>query len=95
MSLSAAKLTFQQDIQKALYDAFKATFSLGAGEMGDEIAMKFAEKGAPEITDAIYKFLLQASITGTLPGTIVGTCAVGPVTGTSTAISTGNQLTLN
>ena len=66
IGLQAAKEKFQLDMQQALYEAFKATFSLCAGDMGDEIARKFAEKGAPKIADAIVSLISQGQIVGTL-----------------------------
>ena len=90
----AAKEKFQLDMQKAIYEAFKATFSLGAGDMGDEIARKFAEKGAPKIADAIVSLISQGQIVGTLNGVVTGACAVGPISGTSTNPVTGTELSI-
>lgn len=94
MGLSAAKTKLQQDIQKALEDAFKATFIMGSGDFGDEIARKFAQKGAKPIADAIDSFIKQAQITGTINGIVTGTCGVGPVSGSNTDILSGTELSL-
>ena len=102
-TLAVAQRTRQEDIQKALEDAFLETFSVGsdadgkpntAGNFAKQIAKKFAMKGAKPIADAIYKFLKEANITGTVTGTLAGTCAVGPVTGTNIDIFTGTELSL-
>lgn len=87
MGLNAAKAKLQQDIQKALNDAFKeaykATFIYGCGDEGDSIATKFADKGAQTaagpIADAILNFVSQAQIVGTNPvvQTIIATPTVG------------------
>ena len=87
MGLNAAKAKLQQDIQKALNDAFKeaykATFIYGGGDEGDFIATKFADKGAQTaagpIADAILNFVSQAQIVGTNPvvQTIIATPTVG------------------
>lgn len=87
MGLNAAKAKLQQDIQKALNDAFKeaykATFIYGGGDEGDFIATKFAMKGAQKaagpIADAILSFVSQAQIVGTNPvvQTIIATPTVG------------------
>ena len=87
MGLNAAKAKLQQDIQKALNDAFKeaykATFIYGGGDEGDTIAKKFADKGAQTaagpIADAILAFIQQAQIVGANPvvQTIIATPMVG------------------
>ena len=87
MGLNAAKAKLQQDIQKALNDAFKeaykATFIYGGGDEGDSIATKFADKGAQTaagpIADAILAFIQQAQIVGANPvvQTIIATPMVG------------------
>lgn len=87
MGLNAAKAKLQQDIQKALNDAFKeaykATFIYGGGDEGDFIATKFADKGAQTaagpIADAILNFVSQAQVIGTNPvvQTIIATPTVG------------------
>lgn len=87
MGLNAAKAKLQQDIQKALNDAFKeaykATFIYGGGDEGDSIAKKFADKGAQTaagpIADAILNFVSQAQIVGVNPvvQTIIATPTVG------------------
>lgn len=87
MGLNAAKAKLQQDIQKALNDAFKeaykATFIYGGGEEGDSIATKFADKGAQTaagpIADAILNFVSQAQVVGVNPvvQTIIATPTVG------------------
>lgn len=87
MGLNAAKAKLQQDIQKALNDAFKeaykATFIYGGGDEGDSIATKFADKGAQTaagpIADAILNFVSQAQVVGTNPlvQTIIATPTVG------------------
>jgi hypothetical protein len=87
MGLNAAKAKLQQDIQKALNDAFKeaykATFIYGGGDEGDTIAKKFADKGAQTaagpIADAILSFVSQAQIVGVNPvvQTIIATPTVG------------------
>lgn len=94
IGLNAAKITFQQDIEKALEDAFKATFITGAAGYGEEIAKKFAAKGAPAIADAIYKYITQAQITGVINGVVTGTCAASVVSGTDIDILTGTELTI-
>lgn len=87
IGLNAAKAKLQQDIQKALNDAFKeaykATFIYGTGDEGDSIAKKFADKGAQTasgpIADAILNFVSQAQIVGVNPvvQTIIATPTVG------------------
>lgn len=75
IGLGAAKVKLQLDIQNALNDAFKeaykATFIYGAGEEGEMIATKFANKGAQvasgPIADAILSFIQQAQIVGVNP----------------------------
>ena len=94
IGLNAAKVKLQADIQQALFDAFKETFILGAGEEGENIAMKFAKKGAQPIADAVYNFVTQAQITGTVNGIVTGTCGVGPVSGTNIDTLTGTELSL-
>lgn len=68
-------------LMQAAMDAFKSTFYLGSGEQGDVLALKFgqsfADGAAKPICDAIVQIVMQANLTGSLPGT--GTCAVGPV----------------
>ena len=84
--LSAALPTLQTEIQLALFDAlyngFKQTFTYGPGEVGEEIATKFANKvstsAAPKIASAINNFVMQADITGSPLGLI---SPVGPVSG--------------
>ena len=64
IGLDAAKTKLQMDVKKALKDGFKATFALGAGDMGDEIAEKFAEKASGPMADAIKSFVAQGKIVG-------------------------------
>lgn len=86
VGLDIAKVTLQIDIQNALEDAFKATFTLGGGEDGDKMARRFAQKGAPKFADAILKFIKQAQITGTIAnGVVSGASPMGPVTGQCTS----------
>ena len=87
MGLNAAKAKLQQDIQKALNDAFKeaykATFIYGGGDEGDFIATKFADKGAQTaagpIADAILSCVSPAKVVGVNPlvQTIIATPTVG------------------
>lgn len=95
IGLAAAKAKLLLDVQKALYDGFKKTFILGAGDDGEMIAMNFAKTAAQPMADAIYNFVTQAQITGTNSmGVVAGTCAVGPVTGTTIMPFTGTELSL-
>ena len=64
MSLAAAKIKLQMDIEKALKEAFKSTFIYSGGEEGDELASIFAKKGSGPIADAVYDFVTSASIKG-------------------------------
>lgn len=103
MGLNAAKAKLQQDIQKALEDAFKdaykATFIYGGGDEGDEIASKFAKKGAQTaagpMADAILNFVSQAQITG--QNAMVSSIIAPPMTGgpcTGVLAFTGTELSL-
>jgi hypothetical protein len=103
MGLNAAKAKLQQDIQKALNDAFKeaykATFIYGGGDEGDTIATKFADKGAQTaagpIADAILNFVSQAQITG--QNAMVSSIIAPPMTGgpcTGVLAFTGTELSL-
>lgn len=94
VGLNVAKAKLQADIQKALYDAYKATFIYGAGDEGDNIAMKFAQKGAPAIADALLNFVSQAQVVGTINGVVTAACAVGPANGTNIDVLTGSELSL-
>lgn len=84
--LSTALPTLQTELQMAIMDAmkqgFRATFTYGPGEEGDEIATKFAQKVStilsPKLAQAINNFVMQADITGSPLGLI---SPVGPVTG--------------
>ena len=94
ISLIAAKAKLQSDIQQALYDAYKATYIYGGGNEGEEIAMKFAQKGAPAIADAVLNFVTQAKVVGTINGIVTGAGAMGPITGTNIDTLTGTELSL-
>jgi hypothetical protein len=94
VGLSAAKSKLQADIQKALYDAYKATFILGAGDEGDNIAKKFAMKGAEPIANAVFDFISQAQIVGVINGVVTGASPVGPVTGTNIDSLSGSELSI-
>ena len=95
IGLQAAKAALQADVYNALRDAFKATFMLGTGKNGEQLAARFAQKGAPLFADAILKFVQQAQITGTLPaGVVTGACAVGPVSGSCVTTVSPTDLSL-
>lgn len=94
VGLNAAKMKFQEEIQKALYDAYKATFIYGKGDEGETLATRFAEKGAPAIADAVLNFVSQAQVVGTINGIVTGACAVGAVNGTNVDNLTGSELSL-
>lgn len=94
IGLSAAKTKLEADIHKALKDAFKSTFIFGASDEGDEIAERFAQTGSSAIADAVYDFISQAQITGTLNGVVTGSCAAGPVAGSSTTPVSPSDLSL-
>ena len=94
LGLNAAKAKLQADIQKTLYEAYKATFIYGAGQEGDQIAMKFAQKAAPGMADALLQFISQAQVVGTITGVVTGACPVGPVSGTNIDALTGTELSL-
>lgn len=103
MGLNAAKAKLQMDIQKALEDAFKdaykATFIYGGGDEGDEIASKFAKKGAQTaagpMADAILNFVSQAQVVG--QNAMVSSIIAPPMTGgpcTGVLAFTGTELSL-
>jgi hypothetical protein len=103
MGLNAAKAKLQQDIQKALEDAFKdaykATFIYGGGDEGDEIASKFAKKGAQTaagpMADAILNFVSQAQVVG--QNAMVSSIIAPPMVGgpcTGVLAFTGTELSL-
>lgn len=94
IGINAAKVKLQADIYKALYDGFKSTYILGAGNDGDLIATNFAKTAAQPITDAIFNFISQAQIVGTVNGIVVGASPMGPVSGTNTDIFTGSELSI-
>lgn len=94
MGLSAAKTKLEMDVEKALEDAFYASYIFDPGEVGKEKASKFAKKAAKPITEAIYNFISQAQIVGTVNGSVNGTCPVGPVTGANIDVLTGSELSI-
>lgn len=94
IGLSAAKSKLEIDVEKALTDAFYASYIFDPGEVGKEKASRFAKKAAKPITEAIYNFISQAQIVGTVNGVVNGACAVGPVSGSNVDILTGNELSL-
>ena len=82
MGLSTQKQLFKNDVKQALKDGFKATFLLGDGDYGNDIAEKFAEKASGPLVDAIETFIKSAKITGThalLPTEVVS--PMGPCSG--------------
>jgi hypothetical protein len=94
LGLNAAKAKLQTDIQQALFDAFKATFIYGAGNEGDNLAQRFSQKGAPKIADAVFDFISQAQIVGTINGIVNAASPMGPVSGTNIDTLTGTELSL-
>lgn len=72
----------QLAIKDAMYQGFKQTFTYGAGEEGEEIAMKFANKVSdvlsPRLSLSIYNFVMNIDITGSPLGLAN---AGGPVVG--------------
>lgn len=77
-------------ILKAMQDGFKATFAGNNTELGDAIALKFAQTVADGITgpicDAIENIVTQAQITGVLATPVPVTGALGPGTGTPVTV---------
>lgn len=94
LGLNAAKITLEMDIEKALADAFYSSYIFDPGEVGKEKANRFAKKAAKPITEAIYNFISQAQVVGTINGVVNGACAVGPVSGTNIDVLTGSELSL-
>lgn len=94
IGLSAAKSKLEIDVEKALTDAFYASYIFDPGEVGKEKASRFAKKAAKPITEAIYNFITQAQITGTINGIVNGVSPVGPVTGSNVDVLTGSELNL-
>lgn len=95
MGLNAAKAKLQLDLQNALKDAFKATFILGPGDEGENIANRFAQKGAGPMADAILNFVSQAQVVGNhsmLAGIIAPPMTGGPCSGALPF--TGTELSL-
>lgn len=95
MGLNAAKTKLQMDLQNALKDGYKATFILGAGDNGEEMATKFAQKAAGPMADAILNFVSQAQIVGNhsmLAGIIAPPMVGGPCSGALPF--TGTELSL-
>lgn len=102
MTLAVAKTQLQQKLYKALYDALLNTFptvtvngikSQGGSE-AQKIADKFAKESSSAIANAIYEFVKEANITGTLTGIVTAAGAMGPVTGTNIDTFTGTELSL-
>lgn len=94
IGLNAAKIKLETDVEKALYNAFYSIFLVDPGDMGKEQAENFSKTAAKPITEAIYNFISQAQIVGTVNGVVNGACAVGPVTGSNVDILTGSELSL-
>ena len=94
IGLAAAKAKLLIDVQNALYDGFKKTYLFGAGDDGEEIAMNFAQTAAQPIADAVYNFVTQAQVVGTVTGIVAAAGAMGPVTGTNIDSFTGSELSL-
>lgn len=94
MGLNAAKVKLEMDVEKALADAFYASYIFDPGDVGKEKADKFAKKAAKPITEAIFNFVSQAQIVGTINGIVNGACAVGPVSGSNIDVLTGSELSL-
>lgn len=99
-TLAVAQIQLQKDIEDALYNALLESFPKvqdntgNANKVSDKIARKFAQKGAPAFAKAIYNFVKEANITGTLTGIVTAAGAMGPVSGTNIDTFTGTELSL-
>lgn len=86
---SANKTLLKQDLEKALTDAFKATFLFDAGEDGEDIAKSFGKSAAGPLSDIIDEYVqnyIKSQIVQLIPkGTL--TTAAGPVMGTASTLT--------
>lgn len=100
IGLQAAKPKLQADLQKLLYDAYLEPLKVDdkgikkTSKRSKEMASTFAQNASGPMADAIMNFITQAMITGTIQGIVLGTCAVGPVSGSNTDILSGTELSL-
>lgn len=89
------KILLKQDLEKALKDAFLATFFYGKGDDGDDIAESFAKTAAEPLSDIIDAYVqnyIKSQIIQLIPkGTL--TTAAGPVAGTASTIT--SDITIN
>ena len=85
----ANKTLLKQDIEKALKDAFLATFFYGKGDDGDDIAESFAKTAAGPLSDIIDAYVqnyIKSQMIQLIPkGTL--TTAAGPVMGTASTLT--------
>ena len=86
-------------LKDAAKEGFKATYLLGGGDMGDEIAenfaKKFSEKAYGPLADAIQSYVQNAKISGqnALVSSIISTSFGGPCSGVLTF--TGTELSIS
>lgn len=87
MTMQAAKVVYEQSLKaqilKAMQDGFKSTFGGNDNEIGDAMALKFAQTVSEElagpICDTIVNIVSQAVVVGVNP--VVSTIIATPMTG--------------
>lgn len=96
IGLKAAEPKLQSDLQKLLYDAYLEPMKVDGktSKQSKAMANTFAQKASGPMAKAIMNFITQAMITGSIQGIVIGTCAVGPVSGSNTDILSGTELSL-
>ena len=90
----ANKTLLRQDLEKALKDAFLATFFYGKGDDGDDIAESFAKTAAGPLSDIIDTYV-QNCIRSQMIQIVPKTLVAGPVPVTGSMSTLTSDIIIN